>query len=168
MKQCIKIYYSMFIWSSACFGRHIVHHQELKTALAASGFAYVKGCWTLRLLDSSWWWAVCCPKHVELHITWNNKFWYIVASCWLFLYELCLYAFKVIRCRERMQCRCLWISYLELKLNAYKQMTNALVFVVMHMICYEMESCHLLMTRQITNMAEEQTSEPLRWWLRID
>jgi len=24
------------------------------------------------------------------------------------------------------------------------------------------------MTRQITNMAEEQTSEPLRWWLRID
>jgi hypothetical protein len=27
-------------------------HQELKTALAASDFAYVKGCWTLRLLGS--------------------------------------------------------------------------------------------------------------------
>jgi hypothetical protein len=38
----------------------------------------------------SWWWAVCRPKHVELHINiWNNKkFWYIVASCWIFLYEL--------------------------------------------------------------------------------
>ena len=26
------------------------HHQEPKTALAASGFAYVEGCWTC-----SWW-----------------------------------------------------------------------------------------------------------------
>jgi hypothetical protein len=54
MQQCIKIYYSMFVWSSACFGRHTAHHQELKTALAASGFAYVKGCWTLRLLVQFW------------------------------------------------------------------------------------------------------------------
>ena len=52
MQQCIRSYYSMFIWSSTCFGRHTAHHQELKTALAASGFAYVKGCWTLRLLDA--------------------------------------------------------------------------------------------------------------------
>jgi hypothetical protein len=52
MKQFIKIYYSIFIWSSTCFGLHTAHHQEPKTALAASGFAYVKGCWTLRLLDA--------------------------------------------------------------------------------------------------------------------
>ena len=52
MRQFIKIYYSMFIRSSTCFGRHTVHHQELKTALAVSGFAYVKDCWTLRLLDA--------------------------------------------------------------------------------------------------------------------
>ena len=26
------------------------HHQEPKTALTASGFAYVRGCWTLWLL----------------------------------------------------------------------------------------------------------------------
>jgi len=88
MQQCIKIYYSIFIWSSTCFGRHTAHHQEPKTALAVSGFAYVEGCWTLWLLDAdsvqqpstyakpevasavldSWWWAVCRPKHVELHI----------------------------------------------------------------------------------------------------
>jgi len=46
MQHCIKIYYSIFIWSSTCFGQHTAHHQELKTALAASGFVYVEGCWT--------------------------------------------------------------------------------------------------------------------------
>jgi len=44
MQRCIKIYYFMFIRSSTRFGRHTARHQELKTALAASGFAYVKGC----------------------------------------------------------------------------------------------------------------------------
>jgi len=28
MWQCIKIYYSIFIRSSTCFGRHTAHHQE--------------------------------------------------------------------------------------------------------------------------------------------
>jgi hypothetical protein len=44
MQQFIKIYYSIFIWSLTCFGRHTTHHQEPKTALAASGFAYVESC----------------------------------------------------------------------------------------------------------------------------
>jgi hypothetical protein len=35
-------FYLIFIWSSTCFGRHTSHHQEPKTALAASGFAYVE------------------------------------------------------------------------------------------------------------------------------
>jgi len=39
-----KFYYSIFIWSPTCFGWHIAHHQEPKTALAASGFSYVEGC----------------------------------------------------------------------------------------------------------------------------
>jgi hypothetical protein len=93
-----KFYYSIFIWSSTCFGRHTAHHQEPKTALAASGFSYVEGCWTCNwwtLSDTvsynvhqlhvqqpstyenpvaasavlgSWWWAVCLQKHVGLHI----------------------------------------------------------------------------------------------------
>ena len=50
IQQCTKFYHSIFIWSSTCFGRHTVHHQEPKTALAASGFSYVRGCWTCR-----WW-----------------------------------------------------------------------------------------------------------------
>ena len=52
MQHCINIYYFMFKWGSTCFGRHTAHHRELKTALAASGFAYVRGCWTLWLLDA--------------------------------------------------------------------------------------------------------------------
>jgi len=45
-----KLYYFIFIWSSTCFGRHAARHQEPKTALAASGFAYVESFWTC-----SWW-----------------------------------------------------------------------------------------------------------------
>jgi len=52
MQQCIKIYYSVFIRSSTCFGRRTAHHQEPKALPAASGFAYVEGCWTLWLLDA--------------------------------------------------------------------------------------------------------------------
>jgi S-methylmethionine-dependent homocysteine/selenocysteine methylase len=29
-----------------CCQVHCAHHQEPKTALAASGFSYVEGCWT--------------------------------------------------------------------------------------------------------------------------
>ena len=44
MQQYIKFYYSIIIWSSTCFGRHTTHHQEPKTALAASGFSYAEDC----------------------------------------------------------------------------------------------------------------------------
>jgi hypothetical protein len=37
-KNVSTFYYSIFIWSSTCFGRHTAHHQEPKTALAVSGF----------------------------------------------------------------------------------------------------------------------------------
>jgi len=40
----IKINYSLFIRNSKCFGRHTDHHQEPKTALAATGFSYMEGC----------------------------------------------------------------------------------------------------------------------------
>jgi hypothetical protein len=45
MQQCIKIYYSIFIWSSTCFGRHTAHRQEPKTALTASGLHTWKAVW---------------------------------------------------------------------------------------------------------------------------
>jgi hypothetical protein len=114
-----KFYYSIFIWSSTCFGRHTAHDQEPKTALAASDFSYLEGCWTC-----SWWMlsgTVLCLT-TSTNFTPNNllrmqnqrlpvqfrllmmgsvspetcwasykygiiKFWYIVASCLIFLYE---------------------------------------------------------------------------------
>jgi len=46
MQQCIRIYYSMFIWSSTCFERHTAHHQELKNCTSSLWF-YIRG----RFLD---------------------------------------------------------------------------------------------------------------------
>jgi len=50
IQQVATVYQNFIIpyfkWSSTCFGRHTAHHQEPKTAQAASGFAYVEGCWT--------------------------------------------------------------------------------------------------------------------------
>jgi len=108
MQQFIKIYYSIFIWSSTCFGRNTAHHQELKTALAASGFAYVKGCWTLRLLNAdssngvtitrccryiclrSWCWVMAPPKYVEqfpdkINCVTLHLFGYILECCFKML-----------------------------------------------------------------------------------
>jgi len=59
-----KFYYFVFIWSLTCFERHTAHHQEPKTALAASGFSYMEGCWTCSWCTLSG--TVCTD--VELHI----------------------------------------------------------------------------------------------------
>ena len=46
MQQCIRIYYSIFIWSSTCFGRHTAHRQEPKNCTSSLWF-----CVHGRLLD---------------------------------------------------------------------------------------------------------------------
>jgi len=103
-----KSYYFIFTWSSTCFGRHTAHYQGPKTALAASGFSYVEGCWTCR------WWTLSgtvlclttfhvwktrgCQCSFGLMMTggaspetcWASykygiiRFWYTAASCWIF------------------------------------------------------------------------------------
>jgi len=113
----LKVYFSIFIWSSTCFGRHNAHHQEPKTALVASGFSYVEGCWTCswRTLSRTTWQRPPTARPTTYHL-WKTggcqcsfrllmmgcvspetcwalykygiiKFWYIVASCRVFLYE---------------------------------------------------------------------------------
>jgi len=42
----VSRFYFIHKQSSTCFGRHTANHQEPKTALPASGFAYLEGCWT--------------------------------------------------------------------------------------------------------------------------
>jgi len=58
----VSKFYFIFIWSSTCFGRHTAHHQEPKTALAASGFSYVEGCW----------WCSCWTLTASSNYTTNN------------------------------------------------------------------------------------------------
>ena len=146
MQQCNRFYFILlfrFIWISTYFGRHTAHHQEPKTALAASGFSYVKGCWTC-----SWWtlsgtvcawqrppttrpttfhvWKTrgcqCCFRllmmgGVSPETCWASykygiiKFWYIVASCWIFLYEL----YYDVRIHERQDILYVFLFYFTLR-----------------------------------------------------
>jgi len=124
-----KFYYSIFIWSLTCFGRHTAYHQEPKTALEASGFSYVEGCWTCR------WWTLSgsargCQCSFRLlmmggvspETCWPSykygiiKFWYIVASCCIFLHELynCLQFFP------RLVPRILWMTTIYALINHLK------------------------------------------------
>ena len=103
-----KFYYSIFIWSSTGFGRHTAHHQEPKTALTASGFPHVGGCWPMRWLShrigrqpKTYVKPEAANKVFELLMMggvspetcwaikkhWNKKFYYTVASWWLFLWD---------------------------------------------------------------------------------
>jgi len=107
-----KCYYSIFIWSSTCFGRHTAHHQEPKTALGASSLSYVEGCWTCSCQAHCAWLRPTATRPTTFHV-WQTRgcqcsfrllmlggvspetcwasykygiitFWYIVASFWIF------------------------------------------------------------------------------------
>jgi hypothetical protein len=77
----VSKFYFIFIWSSTCFGRHNIHHQEPKSAQADSvqqlhgqqPSTYAKPEAASAVLGS-WWWAVWRPKHVELHINMKTIF----------------------------------------------------------------------------------------------
>jgi hypothetical protein len=43
MQQFLQVYYLTFMCRSTCFGRLHAHHQELTTALTASGFTLERG-----------------------------------------------------------------------------------------------------------------------------
>jgi len=67
----VSKFYFTFIWSSTCFGRHTAHHQEPETALAASGFSYVEGCWTRScwpLSDGTCWLFFSCREFREVFV----------------------------------------------------------------------------------------------------
>jgi hypothetical protein len=86
-KNVSKFYYSIFIWSSTCFGRHPDNVQttflEWKTRDCHCSF---------RLLTMGGVLPVTCWASYKYGII---KFWYIVAYCWIFfmnyeLHQLCM------------------------------------------------------------------------------
>jgi hypothetical protein len=95
MQPCNRNYYSKFIEGSTHFKRHTAHHQELQTVFAASGLYthVVTGrcpgwegtsshpAWTMVTMVSGMPLETCWA----FNKFWNNKFYYKVASCWLFL-----------------------------------------------------------------------------------
>jgi len=68
-QQDATVYHNFIIpyfkWSSTYFGRHTAHHQEPKTAQAASGFAYVEG---YRYLTFSWQGYLTTARPITFHI----------------------------------------------------------------------------------------------------
>jgi hypothetical protein len=65
------------------------HHREPKTALTASGFAYLEGCWTCSCWTLSGSFRLLMMGGVSPETCWashkyETKFWYTVASCWIF------------------------------------------------------------------------------------
>jgi hypothetical protein len=100
-------------WWTTCFGRHTAHHQESKTALAATDFSYVVGCLDVQSVENVHQLHVQTTFHVWktrgcqcsfrllmmggvlLKTYWASykygiiKFWYLVASCWIFFMNQC-------------------------------------------------------------------------------
>jgi len=73
----VSKFHFIFIWSSTCFGRYTAHHQEPKTALAASAFAYVECCWTCSCWTLSgriylYSTLLCSTLYFTLHSTWQR------------------------------------------------------------------------------------------------
>ena len=88
-----EFYYSIFIWSSTCFGRHTAHHQEPDNVhqLHVQTTFHVwktRGCQcSFSLLTMGGVLPETCWASYKYGII---KFWYIVAYCWIFFmnYEL--------------------------------------------------------------------------------
>jgi len=69
-----------FKWSSTCFGQHATHHQEPETAQAASGFAYMEGCW----MCSCWTLSgsiYTLPDNVQQLHVWQPSTYAVVGCC---------------------------------------------------------------------------------------
>jgi len=89
MQPCGRIYFSVFLNWSTCFGRHTAHHQELKNV-----------CKT-RVCNYSFWDPEderCVARNMlSNQDILNNKYYYTVASRWLFLWDLCLNSMPLVR-----------------------------------------------------------------------
>ena len=116
----------MFLNCSSCFRRDTAHYQELKNCNCSLWFL-VAGHYNAIAAGSnqnqrlqlqflrSWWRAVCRPKTrwaIKKH--WNNKFYYTVASCWFFVWDLYSRFFDAVDYRNStVWTVCEWTVWLE-------------------------------------------------------
>jgi hypothetical protein len=68
----------MFLNCSTCFGRQTAHHQEFKNCSCSLWF-YIRFCLPAAAMAQP---SCAIKRH------WNNKFYYTLASCWFFLWDL--------------------------------------------------------------------------------
>ena len=85
--RVVEFIIPMFLNCSTCLGDTPPIIRSSKTVIAASVFTYVFGCRPLRWLSRN-----SVPTQPETCWTvtkhWNNKFYYMAASCWFFLWDL--------------------------------------------------------------------------------
>jgi hypothetical protein len=89
---------------STCFGQHFAHHQELTnkqtTAGNTSTSVFIRKPEAATAVQlCSWWWAKCCPKHVEQRLHDYIKKKILTTECvsgWLFCLKttMCCYRFR--------------------------------------------------------------------------
>ena len=107
--RVVEFIIPVFLNCSSCFERHTSHNQELKNSNCSLWF-YIRLWLPAAVMAQPWqlpattkvWKPEAAIRVFELLIMscvsfetcwaikkhWNNKFYYTVASCWLFLYEL--------------------------------------------------------------------------------
>jgi len=94
----------MFLNCSTCFERHTAHNRELKNCNCSLWFyirlwlpaadscrqqqTYVKPEATITVFELLMMSGVSLETCWAIKKQWNNKLYYTVASCWLFLYDL--------------------------------------------------------------------------------
>jgi len=88
----------MFLNCSTCFGRHTAHHRKLKNCNFSLWFyirfwlptaaMYVKPEAALTVFEFLMMGGVSPETCWTIKKHWNNKFYYTVASCWFFLWDL--------------------------------------------------------------------------------
>jgi hypothetical protein len=104
MRPCIRIYYSNVSYCATCFEWHIAYHQELKNCIFSLWFSHVCGCRPLsavgnhrRMKTRGCKYSFLAPDDkrcvarnmLSNKKRWNNTLYFMVASCWLFLNNLC-------------------------------------------------------------------------------
>jgi len=67
-----------FKWSSTCFGRHTAHHQEPKTAQAATSFAYVEDCWVCSCWTTIFLWELYYDVQIDEHQPWTYNLYFLI------------------------------------------------------------------------------------------
>jgi len=90
--RVVEFIIPVFLDCSTCFGSYTAHHQEHKNCNCSLWFwqpkTYVKSEAAITVFELLMMGGVSPETCWAIKKHWNNKFYYTVASCWFFLWDL--------------------------------------------------------------------------------